>query len=284
MCSGPGPAGFPDGPTGTPAPPRLVSRTGTGWRACSSSRPRSSVSRCWLCPVSSWTLTSCCCTASRSVLTSPRSCTRYACWAASRSWTAASSVRTESTASTCWLSARARSTRSASTRSSTRRTSPFSAQPAVSPRASTNGRACFTRRARSRLFQVLAAGENLELVSAILRPRVLVVSGGERPLLAVGHGLDAARIDAVTDEVLLGRRRAPVAERQVVLVGPALVAMAADANPQPRVRLEDRHLLVEDRGVPTADERLVVVEMDHRGDQDPHRLRRPPQRGERIRD
>src|SRR5439155_1068070 len=134
---------------------------------------------------------------------------RYACWAASRSWTAASSVRTESTASTCWLSARARWTLSASTWSSTRRTSPFSAQPAVSPRASTNGRACFTRRAGSRLFQVLAAGENLELVSAILRPRLLVVSGGERPLLAVGHGLDAARIDAVADDVLLGRRRAP---------------------------------------------------------------------------
>src|SRR5205823_2459529 len=161
--------------------------------------------RCWLCPVSSWTLTSCCCTASRSVLTSPRSCTRYACWAASRSWTAASSVRTESTASTCWLSARARSTRSASTWSSTRRTSPFSAQPTVSPRASTNGRACFTRRAGSRLFQVLAAAENLELVAAILRPRVFVVSGSERPLLAVGHGLDTAAIDAVADDVLLGR-------------------------------------------------------------------------------
>src|SRR5205814_6662061 len=280
---GPGPAGFPDGPTGTPAPPRLVSRTGTGWRACSSSRPRSSVRRCWLCPVSSWTLTSCCCTASRSVLTSPRSCTRYACWAASRSWTAASSVRTESTASTCWLSARARSTRSASTWSSTRRTSPFSAQPAVSPRASTNGRACFTRRAGSRLFQVLAAGENLELVPAILRPRVFVVSGSERPLLAVGHGLDTAAIDAVADDVLLGRRRAPVAERQVVFVGPALVAMAADPNPQARVSLEDRHLLIQDRGVPAPDDRLVIVEVDHGREQGPHCLRRLSERGERIR-
>src|SRR6266513_248502 len=130
---------------------------------------------------------------------------------------AASRVRTESTAARCWLSARARSTRSASTWSSTRRTSPFSAHPPVSPRASTNGRACFNRRSGSRLLQVLAAAENLELVPAILRPRVLVVSLGQRPFFAVRHGLDAAAIDAVTDDVLLGRRRAPVTERLVVV-------------------------------------------------------------------
>src|SRR5438876_966134 len=283
MCSGPGPAGFPDGPTGTAAPPRLVSSAGTGWRACSSSRPRSSVSRCWLWPVSSCTLTSCCCTASRSVFTSPRSCTRYACCATRRSCTAASSARTESTFATCWLSARARSTRNASTWSSTRRTSPFSAHPAVSPRTRTNGRADLNRVSRSRLFQALAAGEDFELVAAILRPRVLVVSGGERPLLAVGHGLDAARIDAVTDDVLLGRRRAPVTERQVVFVGPALVAMAADADAQRRVGLKDRHLLVQDCGVPTPDERLVIIEVDHRRDEGPHCLRRLSDRGERIR-
>src|SRR3989475_2769689 len=196
----------------------------------------------------------------------------------------ASSARTVSTAATCWLSARARSTRNASTWSSTRRTSPFSAHPAVSPRASTNGPACFNRPSRSsRLLQVVAAGQNLELVPAILGPRLLVVTLGDRPLLAVGHGLDAARIDAVTDQVLLGRRRAPVTERQVVFVGPALVAMAADANTQRRIRLEDRHLLVQDRGVPTPDDRLVVIEVDHRREQSPHCLRRLSERGERIR-
>src|SRR3989454_6494741 len=83
---------------------------------------------------------------------------------------------------------------------------------------------------------------------SILRPRFLVMSLGEGPLLTVGHGLDPTPIDAVADDVLLGRRRAPVAERQVVFVGPALVAMAADPNPQARVSLEDRHLLIQDRG------------------------------------
>src|SRR5882672_3478708 len=197
----------------------------------------------------------------------------------------ASSARTVSTAATCWLSARARSTRRASTWSSTRRTSPFSAHPAVSPRASTNGPACFNRRSRSsRLIQLFAAGQNLELVPTILGPRILVVALSDRPLLAVRHGLDAARIDAVTDDVLLGRRRAPVAERQVVFVGPALVAMAADANPQPRVRLEDRHLLVQDRGVPTPDDRLVIVEVDHGGKERLHRLRPTTHGSQRVGD
>src|SRR6266704_4016184 len=284
ICSGPGPAGFPDGPTGTAAPPRLVSSAGTGWRACSSSRPRSSVSRCWLWPVSSCTLTSSCCTASRSVFTSPRSCTRYACCATRRSCTAASSARTESTFATCWLSARARSTRSASTWSSTRRTSPFSAHPAVSPRTSTNGRACLNRCSGSGLLQALAARQNLELVAAILRPGVLVVALRDRPLLTVGHGLDPTPIDAVADEVLLRRRGAAVAERQVVFVRAALVAVAADADAQGRVGLEDRHLLVQDRGVPAPDDRLVIVEVDHGGKERLHRLRPTTHGSQRVGD
>src|SRR3989475_12904245 len=95
------------------------------------------------------------------------------------------------------------------------------------------------------------------------------MSLGEGPLLTVGHGLDPTPIDAVAHDVLLGRRRAPVAERQVVFVGPALVAMAADPNPQARVSLEDRHLLIQDRGVPAPDDRLVIVEVDHGREQGP---------------
>src|SRR2546428_47809 len=183
ICSGRGPAGFPEGPTGTAAPPRLVSSAGTGWRAFPSRPPRSSVSRCWLWPLSSCTLTSCCCTASRSVFTSPRSCTRYACCAVSFSCAVRSHARTVS--------------------------------------------------------------------------------------------ISLAR--------LLARRRAPVAERQLVFVGPALVAMAADPNPQARVSLEDRPLLIQDRGVPAPDDRLVIVEVDHGREQGPHCLRRLSERGERIR-
>src|SRR2546428_4556414 len=284
ICSGRGPAGFPEGPTGTAAPPRLVSSAGTGWRACSSSRPRSSVSRCCLWPVSSCTLTSCCCTASRSVFTSPRSCTKYACCAVSFSCTVRSNARTVSISLARWLSARARSTRSASTWSSTRRTSPFSAHPAVSPRTSTNGRACLNGCSGSRLLQVFAARQNLELIAAILRPRPLVVSGGERPLLAVGHGLDPTPIDAVADDVLLRRRGAAIAERQVILVRAALVAVPADADAQGRVSLEDRHLLVQDRGVPAPDDRLVIVEVDHGGKERLHRLRPTTHGSQRVGD
>src|SRR5689334_13375498 len=104
--------------------------------------------------------------------------------------------------------------------------------------------------AASGLPQVVAAGENLELVTAILRPGVFVVPGVDRPFLAVGRGLDPARVDAVTDEVLLGGRGPAVTEREVVFVGAPLVAMPADPDPQPRVGLQDAHLLVEHPGVP----------------------------------
>src|ERR1043166_5129369 len=192
---------------------------------------------------------------------SPRSCTRYACCAARRSCTVASSARTESPAATCWLSARARSTRSASTCSSTRRTSPFSAHPAVSPRSRTNGRAGLNGVSASRLLQALATRENLDLVAAVLGPGILVMALRDRPLLAVRHGFDAAAVDAVADEVLLRRRGPAVAERQVVFVGAALVAVPADADAEGRVGLQDRHLLVQHGGVTAPDERLVVVEV-----------------------
>src|SRR5438034_8039226 len=87
------------------------------------------------------------------------------------------------------------------------------------------------------------------------------MSLGERPFLTVGRGLDPTPIDAVADDVLLGRRRAPVAERQVVFVGPALVAMAADPNPQARVSLEDRHLLIQ---APAAPARMIPFSMAKR--------------------
>src|SRR6266487_4734557 len=110
------------------------------------------------------------------------------------------------------------------------------------------------------------------------------MSLGEGPLLAVGRRLDAARIDAVTDDVLLGRRRAPVTERQVVLVRTALVAVPADTDTQGRVSLENRHLLIQDRGVPAPDDGLVIVEVDHGGNERLHRLRPTTHGSQRVGD
>src|SRR5512147_587909 len=66
--------------------------------------------------------------------------------------------------------------------------------------------------------------------AAILRPGRLAVAWIVRPLLAVADGLDAVRRDAEGNQVVLDRGRAPVAERQVVLAGAALVAMTLDGH------------------------------------------------------
>src|SRR5204862_3268112 len=79
----------------------------------------------------------------------------------------------------------------------------------------------------SRLFQGVAAPDDLELVPAILRPRCLVVSLRDRALFAVGHRLDARRLDAVADEILLRGGGPAGAEGQAVLVRPALGAVPA---------------------------------------------------------
>jgi len=62
----------------------------------------------------------------------------------------------------------------------------------------------------------------------------------QRPLFAPRLGLDAAGIDAVTHEVLLGRLRPAVPQGEVVLVRAALVAVPADADPQIGIGLENQ--------------------------------------------
>src|SRR5581483_1892089 len=87
---------------------------------------------------------------------------------------------------------------------------------------------------------------------------------GDRPLLPVAHGFDARLGDAVLHEIGLHGRGAALAEREVVLVGAALVRVARDANRDAAVRLEDRHLGVEDGAVVGPEVGLVVVEVHHR--------------------
>src|SRR5207244_8085966 len=105
---------------------------------------------------------------------------------------------------------------------------------------------------------------------AVLGPRLFIMTGVEGTLFAVGRRLDAAGVNAVAHEVLLGRCRAAVAEGEVVLIRAALVTVPADPDPQPRVRLQDRDLLIENRGVPGPDVRLVEIEVDHGGKEGPH--------------
>src|SRR5262245_25298851 len=88
-----------------------------------------------------------------------------------------------------------------------------------------------------------------EMRAAILRPCRLTVSSVEGTLFAVADGADAARVHAEGDEVLLRGVGALVAEREVVLLGAALVAVAFDEHVvlfpvalQPRRRRAQRRL------------------------------------------
>src|SRR5574341_1814880 len=168
----------------------------------------------------------------------------------------------------------ARSPFNAWTWSSTFRTSPFRAQPAVSPSARANA---------LRTAGVVTTARDFELGAPVLRPRALVVAVHGRPLLAPRLRLDAARIDAVTHEVLLRGLRAAIAEGEVVLVRAALVTVSPDADAQVGVRLEDRDFLVERSHVVGADVRPVVVEVDHRRKHVAHFFGGPAKGGERIR-
>src|SRR5439155_3689209 len=149
----------------------------------------------------------------------------------------------------------ARSAWSASTWSSTFRTSPFSAHPAASPRATTHA---------LRTAEIVATAGRFEFIAPVLRPRRLVMAVDQRLLFTPRLRLDAARIDPVAHEVLLRGLRAAIAEREVVLVRAAFVAVPADPDLQLGVRLQNGHLLVEFAHVVRADIRLVQVEVDHR--------------------
>src|SRR5512135_2166211 len=92
--------------------------------------------------------------------------------------------------------------------------------------------------------RVLPACE-LEPVTAIQGPRGLSLGGIDGRRAAVGHYVQASGVDSPFDEVLPGGRRPAVAEGQVVLGRPALIAVAGDANPDGGVGGEDRGLAVE---------------------------------------
>ncbi len=76
---------------------------------------------------------------------------------------------------------------------------------------------------------ILLCGDH-EMRAPVLRPGRVVVTGIERELLAVADRAHLVGGNAQRDQVVLRRQRAPLAQREVVLGGAALVAVALDRD------------------------------------------------------
>src|SRR2546423_10143748 len=101
-----------------------------------------------------------------------------------------------------------------------------------------------------------------EVGATILRPAGLLVLRARRALIAIADDRDPARGHAAGEQVVHRRLRAPLAERDVVLRRPALVAVALDQDEPVGVLLEPGRGGVEDPRVFRTDLVLVVVEMN----------------------
>src|SRR5262245_28521173 len=84
-----------------------------------------------------------------------------------------------------------------------------------------------------------------EVSAAVLGPGLLGVAGVGGALLAVADGVHPVGADPLRNQVLLGRVRAPVTERQVVLLGAPFVAVTLDREPDARALSERPRILVE---------------------------------------
>src|SRR5213079_1766549 len=91
------------------------------------------------------------------------------------------------------------------------------------------------RSSASRERRGTSAGLDQEVAAPVLLPARVVVLAAQRSLLAVTDDRDAGRLDALGHEVVHRGLRAPLAERQVVLVGAPLVAVSLDEKEVIRV-------------------------------------------------
>src|ERR1051325_339761 len=82
--------------------------------------------------------------------------------------------------------------------------------------------------------------------AAVLRPGAFVVSGIERELLAVAHRAKPIGADADRDEIGARGDRPAFAQRQIVLGGPAFVAMSLDRDGPAWILLQHRGVVVEE--------------------------------------
>src|SRR5262249_45132167 len=101
-----------------------------------------------------------------------------------------------------------------------------------------------------------------EVSAAGLGPARFIVIGADRPLFAIGEDAHAILRDTLADQIVHRRLRPTLAEREVVLVGAALVAVALDQHEHGRVALQPRRVGVECLGVARPDVVLVEVEVD----------------------
>src|SRR5712692_2347691 len=101
-----------------------------------------------------------------------------------------------------------------------------------------------------------------EVSVTVLGPAGLVVVGADRPLLAVGDDAHAALRHPLADQIVHGRLGPALAERDVVLIGAPLVAVALDEHEHAGVALQPGRVGVERLGVGGPDLVLVEVEVD----------------------
>src|SRR5258708_1648651 len=100
------------------------------------------------------------------------------------------------------------------------------------------------------------------MIAPVLRPAALVVILARRKLLAVADRRDSAAGDTERYQIILGGLRAFCAERDIVFLGAALIAMTFDLTPALPVGLQPARVGAQHRAVLGLDGVLVVREMD----------------------
>src|SRR5208282_3838839 len=123
-----------------------------------------------------------------------------------------------------------------------------------------------SRSGRAGGIQIFARGRllllNDKVVAPVLRPAGFVVLVAQRQLFAIADRRHAAGVDAQRLEVILGGLRALGAERNIVFLGAALVAVPFDLHVGLRMVRKPGRVRFQDRTVLLLDVVGVVAEMD----------------------
>src|SRR5690606_18771104 len=98
--------------------------------------------------------------------------------------------------------------------------------------------------------------------AAVLAPAALAGVEANRTLFAVGHRVEAARIDAEAHKVILRSISATTAKSEVVLARAALVSMTFKREGQVRIEFHPCSLTLQGRTGVVAQGRAVGVEED----------------------
>src|SRR5690606_16143181 len=113
-----------------------------------------------------------------------------------------------------------------------------------------------------RSFTARSLAQHREVYTPVPAPALLGLLLADRELLAVADRRQALGRDAEADEVIARRGRPAGAEREVVLDGAAVVAVAFDLDARGRVRAEPFGVQAQRVARFAAQRRRVVVEVD----------------------